>query len=938
MTRKIRKFNPGFLTDRELVDCFCIRKVEFALLVECLRESTGTSNPHTLVIGPRGSGKTMLLLRVAAEVRKDSALSSAWFPVVFPEETYEVSSCGEFWLQCLFNLANQAPREDDGPDLHGVYEELLAVQDDRTLADLALAVILDFADSQGRRLVLFVENLNTLFDDIGDPEVGWQLRKTLQCEPRIFLLGSATSRFKEINSYERALYDQFQVHPLKPLNTESCAILWKSISERDIDRRAIRSLEILTGGNPRLLSIVAEFGSRLSFRELMDDLLDLIDDHTEYFRSHLEALGPQDRRVYLALATLWKPATAKQVSVIARLSPSHCSALLKRLITRGAVIRSSGTPHRWEYYLAERMYNIYYLLRRGQGTNHVVEALIHFMTVYYSHPELVGIRERSTVEAESAEGPMRAMLEKAIPLLASVTKLEFGTTVSHAWRGKEGTHPTERTARLATKARQLLSDEAYDRVIAVCDEIEVLTSNWGTAGGAVHLARALCAKCVALARTGRTEEAVGVCDETLTRYSTADSIEIEETISTALENKVALLGKLQRPQEVLANSEAFARRFDSSDSAVNEEKRSRVLFHRGTALAELDQPRRALAVFDEVIQRFGSNDSDEVQEPVARALLAKVELLAANRRVDETLAQYDAVIDRYSASQSHRVASVVATALVRKGGLYAAQSRFRDALACFEAVSERFEPHTSPELAELLATAQVNKGATLDFIERHREAQRAYDDLIQELASSDSPEMADLLATAFANRSVSLMRQSRLDEAFASVDAFLKRFKGRESPTVLRLIGSTLLEKAKAEFRSGQPDAAIETAGRVLVELPSNPVENLILAHLLRAEGYFTRQNRTGCESELSAMLKLLPELTRLPKMSIKCLMAFAIRFGPRPVLDLIEGSPSLECLHPLVTALRQELGIETKVAKEVEHVANDIRLDFARLRQMGPP
>ena len=52
----------------------------------------------------------------------------------------------------------------------------------------------------------------------------------------------------------------------------------------------MRPLEILTGGNPRLLAIIALFGAGRSFRELMDNLLDLVDDHTEYFKSHLESL------------------------------------------------------------------------------------------------------------------------------------------------------------------------------------------------------------------------------------------------------------------------------------------------------------------------------------------------------------------------------------------------------------------------------------------------------------------------------------------------------------------------------------------------------------------------------------------------------------------------------------------------------------------------
>ena len=66
-----KNYNPGFLTDAELEDLFCVRVAEFDSLVETLRENTGNSNQHAIVIGPRGSGKTTLLLRVALEVRSN---------------------------------------------------------------------------------------------------------------------------------------------------------------------------------------------------------------------------------------------------------------------------------------------------------------------------------------------------------------------------------------------------------------------------------------------------------------------------------------------------------------------------------------------------------------------------------------------------------------------------------------------------------------------------------------------------------------------------------------------------------------------------------------------------------------------------------------------------------------------------------------------------
>ena len=187
----IKKYNPGFLSDNEIMASFCVRKAEFETLLGSLRASDGNSSVHSLVIGPRGSGKTHLLLRVAAETRRNARLSE-FYPIVFAEESYEVATVGEFWLECLNHLAEQAP-EGERAGLRLSYSDLRTTADDRDLAGRCLGTILDFADRHAKRLLLMVENLNMLFADIGDPDAGWRLRHTLQTEPQIVLLGSATS-------------------------------------------------------------------------------------------------------------------------------------------------------------------------------------------------------------------------------------------------------------------------------------------------------------------------------------------------------------------------------------------------------------------------------------------------------------------------------------------------------------------------------------------------------------------------------------------------------------------------------------------------------------------------------------------------------------------------------------------------------------------------
>ena len=424
MALNIKKYNPGFLTDDELVSSFCVRIGEFESIIETLHDTGASSNAHTVVIGPRGSGKTHLLLRVAAEVRREAALAGL-FPIVFAEESYEVATTGEFWLECLGLLAEQAPAAERD-DLRLSYNDLrsMPLEDDRALAERCMGSLLDFADRHGKRLLLIVENLNMLFAEMAEPYMGWRLRKTLQTEPRIFLLGSATSRFAEIDHPEHALYDLFRVITLHPLDTGECEALWSTVSGQSAGTQPVRPLQILTGGNLRLIAIIAGFETAYSFRELMDNLLDLVDEHTEYFKSHLDALPQQERRVYLALARLWKPATAREVAQLARVDVHKCSAQLNRLVDRGAVAIEGGTARRRQYYLTERMYNIYYLLRRPSGESQVVEALIRFMASYYSPSDLVNIGVGMVRDSDGAEPWLRELQHAAFEILVDLPEVD----------------------------------------------------------------------------------------------------------------------------------------------------------------------------------------------------------------------------------------------------------------------------------------------------------------------------------------------------------------------------------------------------------------------------------------------------------------------------------------------------------------------------------
>ncbi len=192
MAKRIVKYNPAFLSKEELVSSFVVRHAELELIVQVLRENVTESNQHVLVIGPRGIGKTMLVLRIVEEIRKEKDLGERWYPLVFSEESYPVTTPGEFWLEALFHLGQQTSDER----WKQTYHELGNEKDENRLRERALAQLMDFADAEGKRVLLVVENFNMLVGEQMHEDHGWTLRHTLLNEPRVMLLATATSRFE----------------------------------------------------------------------------------------------------------------------------------------------------------------------------------------------------------------------------------------------------------------------------------------------------------------------------------------------------------------------------------------------------------------------------------------------------------------------------------------------------------------------------------------------------------------------------------------------------------------------------------------------------------------------------------------------------------------------------------------------------------------------
>ena len=238
--------------------------------------------------------------------------------------------------------------------------------------------------------------------------------------------------------------------------------------------------------------------------------------------------GGEERRVYLALADLWRPATAREIADRARLETSKCSAQLARLTERGAVEVTGGSARRELYYVTERLYNIYYLMRRSRGPSPLIEALVRFMEGYYSPDELKKFGVRIAREASGFDGEAPGVYRIAFEKLVQLPLLD-------------------------THREELLSHAPA----GLADHIDDLSPPSPRS----LAARELFGKARALEEAGRLEDAIGAWDEFVRRFGVT-AVEADlEPVALALIHKGSALDN--RPERGMRNNPApwLARRF-----------------------------------------------------------------------------------------------------------------------------------------------------------------------------------------------------------------------------------------------------------------------------------------------------------------------------------------------------------------------------------------
>ncbi|MES9897660.1 MAG: tetratricopeptide repeat protein [Sedimenticola sp.] len=395
----IAVYNPAILNREELKRYFVARRALLEKMLEGLRrEQPGKTPQHRLIVGIHGMGKTTLLHRFALAVKEESSLDSVWLPLTFPEEQYNISRLSDFWVNCLDALGDsleEAGKETFSNELEESVDALPEAEEAR--AAKALQVLLSYPQRLGKRLLLLVDNLDIVLDRLAESH--GVIRELLDHEPHLLLIGASLRVLETTIEYDAAFYDFFKIHELKGLSEKEISEFLRQLAEVDnnsaITHRIaeeparLHTLYTLTGGNPRTAVLLYGMLAQGIYGDVRSDLERLLDHCTPLYKARFEEFSPQAQKVVDAMAIYWDPLTAGNLAKQVRLPVNTVSTQLTRLERQGVVEKVPLRPGRKHgFQIAERFFNIWYLMRTNRRVRRRLIWLVQFLKVFYSQDEL----------------------------------------------------------------------------------------------------------------------------------------------------------------------------------------------------------------------------------------------------------------------------------------------------------------------------------------------------------------------------------------------------------------------------------------------------------------------------------------------------------------------------------------------------------------------
>jgi superkiller protein 3 len=748
------KFSPNLASAEERRKMFVAREAIFDGLINRVRTAESGAR-HCILIGPRGSGKTHILLLLADTIEAEEELSAKWVVVRFAEEEYSITSLAELLLRVI-ELLPEGNTKGIGRD-----------------TDLALAYVLDFCTNHKKRILLLMDNTQLYFEQFSDVDKG-RLRDILMSKSAFLIIGAAPSYFKQMQGYDETFYHFFESIHLSDLNAEEAGDMICQRADFDGSRELIENFEQskpniattvrLTSGNPRLILMLYQVMCESKIKEAGESFKSILDELSPYFQERMLMLSPQSRKVLDTLASMESPSTPTEIAKATGFRVQIVSSQLEHLEDAGSVRKvklQRGKAMRYE--VTERLFRMWREMRSDTGKTRL-GFLIRFLNLWYTPMQLLDEAVKILTRLTETQGHEKVGLLLNLDYLKEASPELMRTGMERVYSNAEANGLDMAMAQI-----QPLKDLAE-----IEERIEQNSSE-----ASIWVKRA-----IMFIEQDKLEKALESCIKSVNLDpNDANAWSVRAMSLIMLKRERASIESLNKVKElkpndamtylicgsVLGNIGRYEEAFENYNKAVElKPDYAEAWYNRGLTLGNMDKYKEAFESFDKAVEfkpdyaeawynRGGALGNmgrhEEVFESFDKAVQIKPELTEVwvNRGVAlDKLDRYDDAIESYN--KAIQIMPDDAKAWKNRGVALDKLGRYDDAIESYNKAIQ-----IMPDDAK----AWKNRGVALGKLGRHEEALESFDKAIQIMPDD---------AKAWSNRGVALRKLGRYKEALESFD------------------------------------------------------------------------------------------------------------------------------------------------------------------------
>ena len=403
-------FTPSTLPADELDAATVGRAVTFDGLVDRIKGAVRDgSRPHTLIVAPRGAGKTHTIHVAVHRSLVDPSTAKSVLPVFIPEDSLAIGSYVDLLVEIARSiddaLGESAREMRRNRDTIGIEQEILTA-------------------AGGRMILLAIENLDRVFEALGSGGQG-ALRAWVETSTAIMIFATAPMLFAGVSSRSYPWYGSFIVESLPDLTVDDAVVMLSRAARRNADealaiflestqgRERLRVIHRLAGGSPRLWHVLSEGIDIESLDALVPAIESLLDRLAPYYQQQLWQLPAGEQRLVVELARGWERRTVTDLAAAVGISNQSAAAALGRLASSRWVTSTkaeTGDRRASWYDLTEPLlrYHLQYREDRGKPLRLIVE----FLRSFYSHERLLEELPSATTGSSVERHLQHALIEQ----------------------------------------------------------------------------------------------------------------------------------------------------------------------------------------------------------------------------------------------------------------------------------------------------------------------------------------------------------------------------------------------------------------------------------------------------------------------------------------------------------------------------------------------